>query len=207
MSTKIVSKNSSEVVLKSKVGFFEGMDGLSIVMAPLVSNIVSFFAVAVPLSYSPGWDIPSSILIGVATGTGIAGLGGKYWNAYSLVSELKDTTGTEFGKTEHRAALKTFVNSLLPLGQMYKTGSEIVTTDEEPSDLMGGNHSRNRYHSYSSKYAESYKADTYIKFTPFGSEIRQSISPTPITVWDDAFKSSVSVHEFEEEKTLTSARK
>lgn len=203
--TKIVSKNSSEVVLKDKVGYFKGMDGFGVFGLPLISNVISFFAVAVPISNTPGWDIPSSILMGVVTGTVLPFIGGKYWNAYQVVEELKDHTGTTFGKTAHRAAAKTFLNSLLPFGQTFKTGSKIVGSYQVPEDLIGGSSSADRYYSYRDTPKETYQAETYVRFTPFGSEIKQSISPTPITVWDEAFNSTVAVHEFKLNKQLASS--
>lgn len=209
MTTKIVSKNSSEVVLKSKVGYFTGMDGFGVTLIQVCSNIVTFFAVAFPLSYTPGWDTPSSILTGVVVGTGLPIIAGKYWNAYKVNEALYEYTGTveNSGKEAHKLAAKTFVNSLLPLGQTIKTGSKVVNATDEPSDLVGGSSSRNSYYSYGTASLESYKVDTYVKFTPFGSEVRQAIAPTPVTVWDDAFKSTVSVHEFEEERVLASAKR
>lgn len=208
MSAQVVSKNSSEVVLKSKVGYFTGMEGIAVICAPIVSNLFSFLAVALPLSYTPDWSDGSSILMGLAVGTALPILGGKYWNAYQVTSDLYEYTGTveRYGKKTHYLAAKTFANSLLPFGQKIKTGSKVVLSSDEPSDLVGGSSSRNRYSSYYES-AESYKADTYVKFTLLGSEIRQVITPTPVTVWDEAFKSTVSVHEFEETKKLASSRR
>lgn len=210
MGTQIASKNSSAIVLESRVGYFKGMEGIVAGGAVVVSNILTFLCVAFPLSYVPGWTDPASILMGVAVGTGIPYLGGKYWNAYQVKDVLYEYTGTveNSGKESHLLAAKTFVNSILPFGQTVKTGSKVVNARDEPSDLIGGGSSRNSYFSYGSEHLlESYKADTYIKFTPFGSKVRQVISPTPVTVWDEAFTSTVSVHDFEDEKVLTSSKK
>jgi hypothetical protein len=197
MSTKIVSKNSSQIVLQNKTGYFTGMDGFAVVGIPLVSNVISFLAIAVPVSNIPGWDIPTSILTGILAGTGLPFLGGKYWNAYQTNEALREFTGTTLVKKRHRAAGKTFLNSLLPFGQTFKTGSKVVKTQNAPAKLIGGSGPAHDYYSYRSNSGETYTADTYLKFTPLGSVIKQVITPTPITVWDDAFKSTLTVHEFD----------
>lgn len=201
MASKVVSQSSEKTVIRKRLKFTE-TDLYSTIGTGIFGSLGSVFVVAMPLNLN-GVHLGLSLLGAAVTGLGAAGLAflGKY--GVEAVDEFEKHITTEDEVRYSWMVLKAIGSSVLPLGQSIKSQTKAAPGrygfSESQTDLVTYPVT---YHPGSSNVVES-----KLKFTPRGAYIEQTITPTPGKIWDDAFASTVAVHEFDAKRAISMDKK
>lgn len=214
--TKIVAKSSDKMVLMSRVGMTDGNGG-EFMLKAAGGAVFSFVAVGAGLDLS---FLPTAEAVGfggmAAAVAAFIGSVSTYGSA--IEKQLSRYTGSSFSRA---GKWKTLASILAPVGYSIGMGKkEVAISGELTPNLIGGNYSVYANRDYMYDYYDDYEirprktkndvthnVETSLVFKPWGTYIKQEVESSPMGVWDEAFKSTVEVHSFadEKKKVLTSA--
>lgn len=186
MKAELVSQSSDKTVIRERVPFGD-VDGEPVVISLVASVLASTLGVAMPLNVVAHLDMVTSF---VSAG-GVTALitGGVF--AFNYAGEVYSDANRY--STKKYSFFKTLTSVLLPFGQKIDAGSG-------KTRLSNGKRDFDSLVSYpsASVVEATHQVNTKVKFTPLGAYIEQELVAEPLNVWDDAFKSTLSVHKFRE---------
>lgn len=208
--TKIVSATSAKTLIESRVDLSDGPVGL-LWLAGLGTPVLSFIATNISLALAAMPEGDAS-LIGLAVAVVSAPVAVSAIHSHTVAAEIQEYTGTSVGK---RGKLKAMFAMLTPFGQKMETGKKSLRVSGNiPAHLLGGKKSFSEYSGYYRSHRDSWdeksfrdaelthEVETELVFRPLGVYIKQTVSPSAINIWDEAFKSTVEVHRFNKSKKV-----
>jgi hypothetical protein len=202
--TKIVSATSEKTVIESRVALSEGHVGLlwfvglaGPVLSWMVTNL-GFLFVNLPTGEE---NLISLVAAVITAPVAVAGI-----HTFVVNEQVENYTTTSVGKW---GRLKTMVAMLAPFGQKMKTGkkSVIISGRALSPSLIGGNRTKFNDYGYddyddygygraSKPKTASHEVETELVFKPLGVYIQQTLTPSATNIWDEAYNSTVAVHQF-----------
>ena len=187
---KVISKTSDRTVVRERVRFNE-IDEAPVFVTGVLSAMASFFGVVYPLNAIANWDLGLSFL---AAGGTTAGLTSAVFLALYALAVEDESNRYSAGKMPY---LKSLVGVVFPFGQRNRTGKGQTRIYDASSNGI----TKLTYNPDSIVSDATHDIVTKVKFTPIGAYIEQEFIAAPTLIWDDAFKSTLSVHQFRPAET------
>lgn len=193
MSAKVVSKTSDKTVIRERVKFSR-VESEPLLFTGFIGGIASMLFVAAPLNVYAGLDLGLSFLS--AGGVTAGAVGGIFALMYagSIESDVESHAPKD-GKELKNLFVKTLSSVIFPAGQVINLGKGQVKADNGKGDFT-----KLSYSPAKQVREATHEVTTRVKFTPLGAYVEQEYVSEPLNVWDEAFKSTLSVHKFRESK-------
>lgn len=180
---KVLVNNSEKKVLRKKYSYWNDIGPLTGVGTFLGAQFVATFGLAAPLDMTI-LSTGDAFLVSTISGTVLSFLFAKGHHYKSLMSEVESDMGRS-GWDSKFQVVKTFLlprssKKLPAMTKELSSGWERVVTPAT--------------HCY--EKPSKYNVETKVVSGIFNSYIQQTITPTPLAVWDEAFNSAKEIYPF-----------
>lgn len=183
---KVLANTSEKKVLRKKYSYIGSIEA-SAAAAPLTllgAELLTTFGVAAPLDMAFGFSTGDAFIVSSISGAVLAALFAKGHFLNTLMSEVESEMGRSGWDSKFQVVksylLPRSTKKLPPMVKQLSSGWEKIAT---PSS-----------HSYDN--ASKYNVETKVVSGIFNSYIEQTITPTPLAVWDEAFNSAKEIYPF-----------
>lgn len=181
---KIIENTSEKKVIRKRYSYLSEIGAPGAVLTLMAAEFLTTFGVAAPLDMAAGLETGDAFLVSGISGAVLAMLVAKGHFLYSLISEVESDMGRSGWDSKFQVVksylLPRSTKKLPPMTKQLSSGWERIAT---PSS-----------HSYDN--ASKYNVETKVVSGIFNSYIQQTITPTPIAVWDEAFNSAKEIYPF-----------
>lgn len=181
---KVLVNNSEKKVLRKKYSYWSEIGPVGGIITLMVAEFATTFGLAAPLDMAAGFETGDAFIVSGISGVVLSLLFARGHHLHSLIEEVGSDMGRS-GWDSKFQVVKSFLlprstKKLPPMTKQLSSGWERIAT---PSS-----------HSYDD--ASKYNVETKVVSGIFNSYIQQTITPTPLAVWDEAFESAKEIYPF-----------
>lgn len=182
---KVIVNNSEKKVIRKKYSYWSEVGPVGGFLTLLASEFLTTFGIAAPLDMAAGFSTPDAFLVSGLSGAAIAFLFAKGHLLHDFMHEIDYDMGRS-GWDSRLQVVQAFLlprssRKLPPMVNQLSAGWERIATPT----------------SYSYDNASQYRVETKVVSGILNSYVEQTITPTPLSVWDEAFNSAKQIYSFE----------
>jgi hypothetical protein len=182
--TKVIVNTSEKKVLRKRYSYLSEMGVSGAALTLIVTELLATFGIAAPLDMAFGFSTDDAFIVSGVSGVGMALLFAKGHLLHDFLSKVESDMGRS-GWDSKFQVVKAFLlprssKKLPPMTKQLSSNWERIATPVS--------------HSYDN--ASKYHVETKVVSGIFSSYVEQTITPTPIAVWDEAFSSAKEIYPF-----------